>query len=53
MHDRKCGWKLAEAHQYSALANASCVPLSEKLLITDNNTNNMIGKNWNNVCTRG
>ena len=31
MHDRKCEWKLAEAHQYSALANASFAPLSEKL----------------------
>ena len=31
MHDRKCEWKLVEAHQYTALANASCAPLSEKL----------------------
>ena len=31
MHDRKCEWKLEEAHQYSALAKASCAPLSEKL----------------------
>ena len=31
MHDRKCEWKMAEAHQYTALANASCAPLSEKL----------------------
>ena len=31
MHDRKCEWKLAEPHQYTALANASCAPLSEKL----------------------